>query len=93
MAQETIANGDPTPRELLIALNAHIEQCSLLQRINLGFMAAVLGTLVIFAGYTYNQNQQLQAQQLVAVQKAADAANQTRAVAQAVGATITPDPK
>lgn len=84
---------EPTPREIMIALNAHVNACSLLQKINLAFMGAVLTVLVAFAGYTYAHDQQLYDAQLVAIEKAADAATQTRAVAQAVGAPITPDPK
>lgn len=81
---------EPTPREVLIALNAHIDSCAFFQKINLGFIAAVLAVLVTFAGYTYAQNQGFQERQLEALQKTTTAADQTRAVAQAVGAPITP---
>jgi Na+/H+ antiporter NhaC len=86
-------NKEPTPREVLIALNAHVQSCALFQKINLGFISAMLAGLVVFAGYTYAHNQAMYDEQLAAVQKASVAADQTRAVAQTVGAPITPDPR
>ena len=55
--------GEPTAREVLIALDGHIAACSFMQKVNLGFMGAVLGVLVVFAGYTYVHDQDM-AQQL-----------------------------
>lgn len=73
--------GEPTAREVLIALNAHVTGCERMGRINLAFQGAVLAGLMAFAGYTYNQNQQIQQQQIQAQQAALTAIHQTAAEA------------
>jgi CHASE3 domain sensor protein len=67
---------DPTAREVLIELHAHVQSCEKFQRLNFGFIAAVLSVVVVFAGYTYVQNQELERHQMESAQASIAAVGQ-----------------
>jgi len=82
--------GEPTSREVLIALNAHIDSCVFMNKLTLGFMAAVLACLVTFTGYSYVNGQTLAAQLTMARQQQAQAVSQIpEKTADAVQAKVT----
>jgi hypothetical protein len=82
--------GEPTSREVLIALNAHIDACTFMNKLTLGFMAAVLTCLITFTGYSYVNGQTLAAQLTMAREQQATAvANIPDKTADAVRAKMT----
>lgn len=83
--------GEPTSREVLIALNAHIDACTFMNKLTLGFMAAVLACLVTFTGYSYVNAQTLAAQLAMARDQQAQAVQQIpEKTAEAVQAKVAP---
>jgi hypothetical protein len=80
---------EPTAREVLIALNAHVSACGTLQKINMGFMGAVLSVLVIFAGYTYVHDQADSQQLLLARIAATQASNAVQQIPQKTADAVT----
>lgn len=82
--------GPVTAREVAIALNAHIASCAGWQKLHLGFIAATLGVLVIFAGYTYVHEQAIADTLAMTRAQDAQALSQIPArTAQAVSATTS----
>ena len=49
----------PTSREVLLLLNAHVKSCEVWSKIHVGFMGATFSAVMVFAGYTYVQSQDL----------------------------------
>lgn len=85
--------GEPTSREVLIALNAHIESDRFMAKINIGFMGSVLLVLVGFAGYSYTNGETLAAQLMAARLAQAQAVQQLPAkTADAVAAKLPVSP-
>ena len=85
--------GEPTSREVLISLNAHIHACEWMNKITLGFMVAVLGTLVTFTGYSYVNGQTLANQLALARYQQAQATAQIpEKTAEAVQAKLPQTP-